>query len=93
MVTRVDGKGKVFTERIRKKPLPVRIYTESERIDGYIHTLPDHRLKDELNSGEPFMAITDAQVFSRSDGSLIEISDFLVVNSSKVVLAKVRDDE
>lgn len=91
MVTRIDGKGKVFTERVRKKPLAVTIYTASERIDGFVHCLPDHRLKDELNQGEPFLAVTDAEIFSRSDGQLLDKSDFLLVSSAHIVLAKMRD--
>lgn len=91
MITRVDGKGKVFTDKICKRPVAVTLYTASERIDGFIHCLPEYRLKDELNQGEPFVAVTDVEVFSRPDGQLLDKTDFLLVSSGHIVLAKVRE--
>jgi len=88
---RVDARGKIFTDVIRKNRVPVLVQTLTNVVHGYMFLRPDERLKDNLNEDrERFIAISDAQVFS-AGGQLLHHSEFVAVNKAHIVW--VRPDE
>ncbi len=89
MTVRVDAKGKIFTDIVRKDEVPVLIQTVTNLIHGHIYLRPEARIKDEMNAGEQFIAVTDAEVI-KADGSIIK-SSFLTLNKAHVVW--IRPDE
>jgi hypothetical protein len=62
MNTRYDHKGKYFTEVKRKVTIRVRIQTGDMQVTGTIHVQPDLRLLDEINHGDDFIPVTDAEL-------------------------------
>jgi len=62
MAIQFDPKGKYFTEVVTKTPQAVVMQTTRGRIRGTIHLHPDHRRLDELNEGQAFLAITEAEI-------------------------------
>lgn len=86
MVTQYDEKGKIFTTVITKKPVEVIIQTSVHKIIGLVHFRPDHRLIDELNSVDRFLAVTDASIFDMND-KLIYNANFLTVNIGQILWA------
>ncbi|MBN1265078.1 MAG: hypothetical protein JXA25_06280 [Anaerolineales bacterium] len=90
MSIRFDHKGKYFTEVKRKDPIRVRIQTIDGRITGTIHVLPENRLLDEINHGEPFIPITDA-IIQQAD---LQINtSFLTVNRQQIIWMIPLEDE
>jgi hypothetical protein len=79
-----DQKGKIFTDIIRKDPVPAIIQTQTERIHGNVHVRQGKRLKDTLNNPEQFIAVTDARVMGK-DGMPTHRSDFLALNKDQIV--------
>lgn len=79
-----EEKGKIFTPRISKLPIPVIIQTLTHRIQGKIHVRPDHRLLDEVNEAGPFIAVTQATVFD-ARGKPIYTTAFLSLNREQIV--------
>lgn len=60
---RVDQKGKLYTERVRKAGVRVLISTVQGVVEGNVYLGPGQRVKDLLNSGtEDFLAVTEATV-------------------------------
>ena len=91
MSFRIDAKGKIFTDIVRKEEVPVLIQTVANLIHGHIFLRPEQRIKDELNSGqEYFIAVTDAEVYG-ADGQTLYKSQFLTLNKQHVVW--IRPDE
>ena len=85
MITQYDEKGKIFTQVVAKEPVLVTIQTVSQLIRGSIHVRPESRVKDELNDcKEPFIAVTDAIVYSTKNEELYRCS-FLVVSVAQIV--------
>ena len=91
MTVRVDAKGKIFTDIIRKDEVPVLIRTVTDLIHGHIYLRPEQRIKDELNAGaDQFIAVTDAEVLG-PNGAIAYRSSFLTLNKAHVVW--IRPDE
>ena len=86
-----NEKGKYFTDIISKAAVGAIIQTTIQRIEGFIHIRLDSRLKDELDRGESFLAITNAKVFA-VDGSLQYEADFLSVARSQIVWVIPNDE-
>ena len=84
MDTRFDEKGKYFTPVITKDPIPTVIQTLLHRIQGNVHVRIGERFKNEFDSAEKFLAVTDARVFSLQGSQLYE-ADFVLVNRDHVV--------
>ena len=82
---RVDEKGKVFTDRMTKHRLPVTVGVGDLVVHGIVHLMPDTRLKDELNDGLPFIAITDARVTTRAGKKPVYKTAALIVNKAQIV--------
>ncbi len=51
MESRVDQKGKYYTDHVTKRGLAVLVYAQGTIVSGMVHLMPDVRLKDELNGG------------------------------------------
>jgi hypothetical protein len=84
MYPQFDEKGKVFSNVITKRPVQVHIQTPTNLISGRVHIRPDERLKDELNSPETFLAVTDATILNLQGEVFMKVM-FLAVNRSHIV--------
>ncbi|MEJ5313952.1 MULTISPECIES: hypothetical protein [Anaerolinea] len=84
MVTQYDEKGKIFTQVISKKPVPVIVQTTQHTIRGTLHVRPSERIIDELNASIQFIAITEANVLD-PQGNLLYKSNFLTLNKEHVI--------
>ena len=45
---KVDEKGKLFTERVRKTRVEVRVMTLQGEVHGYVHLVHEQRVRDLL---------------------------------------------
>jgi hypothetical protein len=84
MTIEFDDKGKFFTDRIPKEPIPATIQTTTHRMHGNIHVSQDRRIKDELDLPEKFIAITNAVIFL-PDGQVLFRTKFLAVMRDKII--------
>jgi len=91
MNIRYDDKGKFFTDIITKDTVPAIIQTLVTRIQGNMHVRINERVKDELNRGEQFLAITDVNIFNLQ-GQKIYDAEFLLINRDHVIWI-IPDDE
>ncbi len=82
---RFDQKGKYYTTHVRKRAAPVQALVNGMMISGTIHLLLDNRIKDELNNGETFIAITHAQVRDMSKGTIVAEDKTVIVNKDQAV--------
>lgn len=90
MVTPFDDKGKIFTQVISKNPVPVIIRTSQNTIRGTVHVRPNERVIDELNTDNPFIAITDAIIL---DEQGIQIYQCIFVSLNKAQIVWIIPDE
>ena len=79
-----EEQHKIFTHVVTKEPLEVIIQTTSYKVIGSIHVRPDYRLTDEINTDEPFLAVTDGKVWDDS-GSLVYETRFIAVGREQIV--------
>jgi hypothetical protein len=84
MVTFEDEKGKIFTQVIGKQPVNVTIQTTQQVIRGSIYIRPSIRIKDELNEGERFLAVTDAIILDGEEHEILR-AKFMVVNVDHII--------
>jgi hypothetical protein len=91
MSIRYNDKGKFFTNVITKDPVPAIIQTLITRVQGNLHVRVDERVKDELNRGEQFLAITDATIYDLK-GQRIYETEFMLLNRDHVIWI-IPDDE
>jgi hypothetical protein len=91
MFKQFEEKGKIFTNVVTKRPVPVHIHTNNQLIRGIVHIRPDERLKDELNAAEMFIAVTEAKVYDLS-GMFLYHCSFLALNRQHIVWL-FQDDE
>lgn len=82
---RVDEKGKVFTTHVTKRSIAVVVLLGDTLIEGMVYLTLDNRLKDELNSAEQFIAITDAKVSEVGAARLLRKADVVIVNKAQIV--------
>ncbi len=87
-----NDKGKYFTDIISKVAVPAMIQTTTHLIEGYIHIRLDGRVKDELDSSQPFMAVTDAKVFG-ANGEVLYKTDFMTVSRLQIIWVIPHDDQ
>jgi len=90
MTYRIDSKGKIFTDVVRKDEVAVLIQTVTGLIHGHVYLRPEQRIKDELNTDERFIAVTEAEVYGPT-GEVLYHSQFLTLNKSHIIW--VRPDE
>jgi hypothetical protein len=81
---RVDPKGKVFTTHVTKRNLAVVISIGHSVIHGTVYLQLDNRLKDELNEGEQFIAVTDARIYQVGSEAPIYESAALIINKEQI---------
>ncbi|MEO8289310.1 MAG: hypothetical protein ABI670_23120 [Chloroflexota bacterium] len=92
-MNRVDGKGKVFTERVRKTGVEVRMQTLQGQVHGFMHVVPGQRVKDLLNNGdELFLAVTDATLYGYGDDGVQQV-DFIALNKQQIVSVILIDED
>ena len=85
MIDRIDQKGKIFTERIRKDHVEVEIVTIQGRVHGYVHLTPTQRVKDLLNThNEQFLAVTSATL-GDADNPDAPRYEFITINKHYIV--------
>jgi uncharacterized protein DUF6812 len=84
MTFEYDEKGKIFTDIVSKVSLPAMIQTTTHLIRGYLHVRRDQRIKDELDSTESFLAVTDANVLG-ADGQSLYQTPFLAISRSHII--------
>lgn len=84
MTVHFDDKGKYFTEVISKEKVQVLLQTDSHMIRGFIHARHNQRLKDELNTNEQFIAITDAEILDEQD-EVLHSTSFIAINRDKII--------
>ncbi len=84
MTIEYDDKGKFFTDIISKIAVPVTIQTTVHRVHGNIHVRRDQRLKDELDIGEQFLAVTEADVLA-DDGKVLYQCKFISIRRAQIV--------
>ena len=82
---RVDDKGKFFTARVTKLRLPVTACIGNWIVEGTVHLKSDNRLKDELNDGETFIAVTQARVWEIGSDKPVDELEVLIVHKSQIV--------
>ncbi len=85
MVTQFDEKGKFFTDIIQKEPVWVTIQLVHNRVHGLIHIRNEARIKEELDDTTPFLAVTQAEVFTTDGLESLFSTRFLAVNKSQIV--------
>ena len=79
-----DEKGKYFSNQVLKESVQVKIRVFSNQIEGEIHVQTECRLKDELDRDEPFLAVTNAIVYSNDDQELFR-TDFIAVRREQII--------
>ncbi len=84
MNIRYDDKGKFFTDVITKDAVPSIIQTLVSRIQGNMHVRINERVKDELNRGDQFLAVTDAVIYNL-EGQKVRGSEFMLINRDHVI--------
>ena len=84
MTFEYDEKGKIFTDIVTKMAVRARIQTTTHMIQGQIHVRRDQRIKDELDSNESFLALTDVSVLGL-DGQILFQVPFLAVQRSHII--------
>ena len=91
MAMNFDEKGKFFTEIVSKEAVFARIQTTTHFIEGEIHVRPGSRIKDELDIQEPFLAVTNANVY-RPNGELAFKTKFIAVRRELIVWITTEKD-
>ncbi len=84
MITEFDDKGKIFTNVISKKAVPVIAQVDGFRIQGNLYVTPGERIKDELNSSDQFVALTDCLICDQT-GKELYSTKFLTLNASSII--------
>lgn len=84
MTFEYDEKGKIFTDIVSKISIRATIQTTTHLMHGYLHVRRDQRIKDELDSNESFLALTDASVLG-ADGQILFQTPFLAVQRSQII--------
>jgi hypothetical protein len=81
----LPNKERGFRPQINTLQFPVIIQTMHNRIVGNLHTRENERIKDALNSTEPFIALTQVKIFDADGGRELNQSDFLAINRSNII--------
>ena len=84
MTLHYDEKGKFFTDYVSKDAVKAIIQTTQHAIEGIIYVRVDERVSDELNRAEPFLAVTDATVFTLAGEKVFE-TEFIAINRREIV--------
>ena len=91
MTIEYNEKGKFFTNVISKETVPAKIQTLTHLIEGDVHVRQGQRLKDEMDVAEPFLAVTNATLYT-SDGSVFLHTKFIAIKREQVIWITPSDD-
>ncbi|MHB8112809.1 MAG: DUF6812 domain-containing protein [Bellilinea sp.] len=80
-----EGKGKIYTQVITKSPIKVIMQTTMHQIHGMMHVRVGDRVKDELDTADHFLAVTNAELFDISGTNLMFKTNFLAVNLNQII--------
>jgi hypothetical protein len=92
MDSRIDHKGKYFTEHISKLRVSVVARAGDEFVHGVACLTPDNRLKDELNGSELYLAILDAEVRDGTDQRVLYRAPVVLLNKQQVLWVAPLED-
>ncbi len=81
---RLDEKGKFYTTHVTKRKASVIAFAHGTLITGMMHLLLDNRVKDEMNGGENFVAVTHAQVRDLASGQILCEDQTVLLNKNQV---------
>lgn len=84
MTIQVDENGKIFTDVVPTVAVRVTLQTVSHLMQGTVHVRIGERLKDELDRGVPFLAVTEVEV-ADSEGHVLFQAPFLAVSRAQIV--------
>ena len=84
MPTHQDGKGKIFTDVVRKNPVNVIVKTRTQLIKGIIHLSQEERLVDAINSDRQFIPLTSVSVFEKIGGEEKMRTNILILNKEDI---------
>lgn len=90
---RIDEKGKVFTSHVSKRSVRIVAGTLTNIFHGLVHLMMENRLKDEMNNGERFIAITSVQVYSLDEKKELYTAPLIVLNKEQVVWMMPQGDD
>jgi hypothetical protein len=91
MTIEYNEKGKYFTNIITKETVPAKIQTQAHLVEGEIHVRAGQRLKDEMDLAEPFLAVTNATLYT-SDGQVLLRTRFIAIKREQIVWVTPSDD-
>lgn len=91
MTIEYNEKGKYFTNIITKETVPVKIQTLAHLVDGEIHIRAGQRLKDEMDLAEPFLAVTNATLYTH-DGQVFLHTKFIAIKREQIVWVTPSDE-
>ena len=84
MTIEYDDKGKFYTNIVHKTPVPSILQTTTHLIRGFIHVRQGERIKDELESQDHYIAVTEASVCD-ADGKVVFSGPFVSVQKNQIV--------
>jgi len=84
MTIEYDEKGKIFTDIVSKRSIQATVQTTTHLMRGLVHVRRDQRIKDELNTDEKFLALTDVNILA-PDGQILFQAPFLAVNRAHII--------
>lgn len=79
-----DEKGKFYTDVITKETVPAIIQTQSCRIQGMIHVRHEQRVKDALEEGGQYLAVTEGTVYD-NQGQALYKNKFIAIHQAHIV--------
>lgn len=74
-----------FRPHISTLQFPVIIQTRHNRIRGQLHARENERIKDALNSTEPFIALTQVHIYDVNGERELKASDFMALNRNSII--------
>lgn len=84
MTIEYDEKGKFYTDVVTKLSTSVVIQTTTHLVRGFVHIRQGERLKNELERGEIFIAVTQATIHGTDDQILFSVP-FLAIQRAQIV--------
>ena len=80
-----EGKGKIYPQVISKSPIKFIMQTTMHQILGMLHVRVGDRVKDELDTADHFLAVTNADLFDISGTNLVYKTNFMAINVNQII--------